>query len=104
VTDLPSVKLKTVVPVFPTNVSGGVGIEITRETGRVAVDMAWDEFPVDTDIPTSPTSNVLTFDTATEEYRMVPTLLLGGGVPGDRRHAGAGDHRGGLRRNCRTWC
>ena len=78
---LPKVKLR-LVPSFPSNIIGGVGIDVTRDRGAVTVDMDWSEFGLQSSIPTSPTNNVLTFDTATQSYVMIPSSLLGGAVSG----------------------
>lgn len=78
---LPKVKLKTVVS-FPANVYGGAGIDVTKANGALTVDLDYSDFGVVSAIPTSPTSNILTYDTQTNAYIMVPSHLLGGGVSG----------------------
>jgi Pectate lyase superfamily protein/Right handed beta helix region len=78
---LPKVKLKSI-PIFPSNIIGGVGIEATKANGAVTIDMAWNEFATQSVVPSSPTNNVLTFDTATQTYVMIPSSLLGGAVAG----------------------
>jgi hypothetical protein len=78
---LPVLKLRQSVT-FPGNIMGGTGIEATKLHGTVTIDMQWNEFGTISAIPTSPTSNILTFDTATGAYVMVPSHLLGGAVAG----------------------
>jgi hypothetical protein len=78
---LPKVKLKAL-PTFPSNIIGGVGLESTKANGHVTIDYAWQEFGAISSIPTSPTSYILTYDTATNAYVMVPSHLLGGAVAG----------------------
>jgi hypothetical protein len=78
---MPVLKLRQVVG-FPGNIVGGTGIEATKLHGTVTVDMQWNEFGAIDAIPTSPTSYILTFDTATQAYVMVPSHLLGGAVAG----------------------
>ena len=78
---LPKVKLKTV-PIFPSNIVGGTGLTATKTNGALTLDFAWQEFGAISAIPTSPTSYLLTYDTATNAYVMVPSHLLGGGVSG----------------------
>ena len=80
-TDFPDIKLK-VLPTFPSNVIGGVGLEATRVNGHVTLDYAWQEFGAVSAIPTSPTSYILTYDTQNDAYVMVPSHLLGGAVAG----------------------
>ena len=76
-----TLKLK-VLPAFPASINGGTGIDATKTNGAVTVDMDWSEFGTISAIPTSPTSNILTFDTATGAYVMVPSHLMGGAVSG----------------------
>jgi len=78
---LPKVKLK-MMPSFSANIIGGTGIEVTKQNGHAVIDMSWNEFGTQGSIPTSLTNNVLTFDTATEAYVMIPSQLLGGAVAG----------------------
>ena len=78
---LPKVKLKAL-PTFPSNIIGGVGLEATKQNGAVTLDYAWQEFGAISAIPTSPTSYILTYDTASGAYVMVPSHLLGGAVAG----------------------
>ena len=78
---LPKVKLKTV-PHFPANIIGGTGLSSTKSNGSITLDFAWQEFGSSSAIPTSPTSYVLTYDTATGVYVMVPSHLLGGAASG----------------------
>jgi hypothetical protein len=78
---LPKIKLKSI-PIFPANIIGGTGLEATKANGSLTLDYAWQEFGAISAIPTSPTSHILTFDTATGTYVMVPSHLLGGGVSG----------------------
>jgi hypothetical protein len=78
---LPVLKLRQSVT-FPGNIVGGVGIETTKLHGTVTIDMQWNDFAIISAIPTSPTSNILTFDTATNSYVMVPSHLLGGATAG----------------------
>jgi len=80
-TIMPKLKLKTLVS-FPARVNGGVGIDVTREHGAYTIDMDWGEFSTQTAIPTSPTNNVLTYDTSTDSYVMIPSSLLGGAASG----------------------
>ena len=78
---LPKIKLKTL-PTFPSTINGGVGISTAKQNGAVTVDLDYSEFGSISSIPTSPTSYILTYDTATAGYVMVPSHLLGGGVSG----------------------
>jgi hypothetical protein len=78
---MPVLKLRQVVG-FPGNIVGGTGIEATKAHGTVTIDMAWNEFGRQTAIPTSPTNNILTFDTVTGQYVMIPSSLLGGATAG----------------------
>lgn len=80
-TDFPDLKLK-MLPAFPSNVIGGVGLEATKANGHVTLDYAWQEFGAISAIPTSPTSYILTYDTQNDAYVMVPSHLLGGAVAG----------------------
>jgi hypothetical protein len=74
-------KIKTI-PSYPANILGGAGIEVTKASGHVTVDLAHGEFATQTAIPTSPTNTVLTYDTATGTYVNIPSSLLGGAVAG----------------------
>ena len=78
---LPKVKLKTL-PTFPSVINGGVGVEVTTSNGALTVDLDYTDFGVISSIPTSPTSYILTYDTQSTAYVMVPSHLLGGGVSG----------------------
>ena len=78
---LPKVKLKSIVS-FPASIIGGVGIETTKANGNLTVDLDYSQFGEISAIPTSPTSMVLTYDTASEAYIMLPSHLLGGAVAG----------------------
>lgn len=78
---LPKVKLKAL-PTFPSNIIGGVGLTATKANGSLTLDYAWQEFGAINAIPTSPTSYILTYDTASGAYVMVPSHLLGGAVAG----------------------
>ena len=78
---LPKVKLKTL-PTFPSAINGGVGIDVAKQNGALTVDLDYTDFGVSSSIPTSPTSYILTYDTQSTAYVMVPSHLLGGGVSG----------------------
>ena len=78
---LPKVKLR-VLPTFPSSIIGGTGLTATKANGSVVLDYAWQEFGAISAIPTSPTSYILTYDTFSNTYVMVPSHLLGGGVSG----------------------
>ena len=80
-TDFPDLKLKAMVS-YPANIIGGTGLTATKSNGSIVLDFAWQEFGAINAIPTSPTSYVLTYDTVTNAYVMVPSHLLGGGVSG----------------------
>ena len=80
-TDFPDIKIK-VLPTFPAAVLGGVGLTATKANGSLTLDYAWQEFGAINAIPTSPTSYLLTYDTSTNAYVMVPSHLLGGAVAG----------------------
>ena len=77
----PKVKLKTL-PAFPSTINGGAGIDVTRLNGALTVELDWSEFGAISAIPTSPTSYVLTYDTASGVYILVPSHLLGGASSG----------------------
>ena len=78
---LPKIKLKCL-PTFPGTIYGGTGIEVTKTNGALTVDLDYSDFGEISSIPTSPTSYILTYDTVTNAYVMVPSHLLGGGVSG----------------------
>ena len=80
---LPKLKLK-VVPTFPstTHLRRHRHRCHKKTNGALTVDLDYDDFGVISSIPTSPTSYILTYDTATNSYVMVPAHLLGGGVSG----------------------
>lgn len=78
---LPKVKLKTL-PTFPSTINGGTGIEVTKQNGAVTVDLDYSNFGSTSAIPVSPTNYILTYDTATDSYIMLPSHLLGAGVSG----------------------
>lgn len=78
---LPKVKLKTL-PTFPSVINGGAGIDVTMQNGAATVDLTYSDFGTISSLPTSPTSNILTYDTATKRYVMIPSSLLGGAVAG----------------------
>src|SRR6187397_315241 len=80
-TDLPNLKLMALVP-FPARVNGGVGIDVDKDHGVYTIDMDWSEFATQTALPTNPTNNVLTYDTSTDSYIMIPSSLLGGTTAG----------------------
>ena len=77
----PKIKLKTL-PTFPSTIYGGTGIEVAAQGGALTVNFAWQEFGSISAIPTSPTSYILTYDTASGAYVMVPSHLLGGAASG----------------------
>lgn len=79
--DFPDLKLK-VMPTFPSQIIGGTGLSATKANGKVTLDYAWQEFGAISSIPTSPTSYILTYDTVTNAYVMVPSHLLGGAASG----------------------
>lgn len=78
---LPKIKFMTL-PTFPSTINGGAGIDVTTLDGAMTVNMDWSEFATQSVTPDSPTNNVLTFDTATNSYIMIPTSLFGGGGGG----------------------
>ena len=78
---LPKVKLKTLLT-FPSTINGGTGIDVTKANGAVTVDLDYSEFGSISSIPSSPTSHILTYDTAQNNYVMIPSNLLGGAVAG----------------------
>ena len=80
-TDFPDLKLKALLS-YPANIIGGVGLTATKANGSLTLDYAWQEFGAISAIPTSPTSYILTYDTVTNAYVMVPSHLLGGAVAG----------------------
>lgn len=67
---------------FPGKVIGTTGIEVTKENGTYTFETDWTDFGSISAIPTSPTSYILTFDTATGVYVLVPSHLLGGAASG----------------------
>ena len=77
----PKIKLKAL-PTFPSVINGGVGIDVAKQNGALTVDLDYTDFGVLSSIPVSPTSYILTYDTQTTAYVMVPSHLLGGGVSG----------------------
>jgi hypothetical protein len=74
-------KLRALVK-FPGNLVGTTGIEVSKENGTWTVETDWNDFGAINAIPTSPTSFILTFDTATQAYVLCPSHLLGGAVAG----------------------
>lgn len=78
---LPKVKLKAIVS-FPASVLDGVGIDVVKQNGNYQFNLDFSDFGAISAIPTSPTSYVLTYDTVTGVYVLVPSQLLGGGVSG----------------------
>lgn len=80
-TDFPDVKLKAQLS-FPANILGGTGIDATKKNGSVIVGLDYNDFGSMSAIPISPNNRLLTFDTATNSYVMIPTSLLGGAVAG----------------------
>jgi hypothetical protein len=72
----PTPKLRALVK-YPGNIVGGTGIDVTKQHGTVTIDMDWSEFSTLSSAPTSPTNFVLTFDTATQTYVMVPASSYG---------------------------
>jgi len=78
---MPVIRLRQVVG-FPGNIVGGVGIEVTKAHGTVTIDTDWSDLSSISAIPTSPTSFILTFDSATGVYVLVPSHLLGGAASG----------------------
>jgi hypothetical protein len=80
-TDFPDLKLKALLT-FPGTVIGGTGLTATKANGSITLDYAWQEFGQISAIPTQPTAMILTYDTATNAYVMVPSHLLGGAVAG----------------------
>lgn len=79
---LPKVKLKSVVS-FPAHVNGGNGIDVEKQNGTYTIDLDYSEFGLTSELPTSTTSRILTYDTATNRYVMMPTILLGGAGIGE---------------------
>ena len=63
---------------IPVRINGGVGVEVTTSNGALTVDLDYADFGVISSIPTSPTSYILTYDTQSNAYVMVPSHLLGG--------------------------
>ena len=78
---LPKVKFKTITS-FPATVLDGVDIDVVKQNGNYQFNLDFGDFGAISAIPTSPTSYVLTYDTATGVYVLVPSHLLGGGVSG----------------------
>jgi hypothetical protein len=77
----PTPKLRALVK-YPGNIVGTTGIDVTKQHGTVTVETDWTDFGAISAIPTSPTSFILTFDTATGAYVLVPSHLLGGAASG----------------------
>jgi hypothetical protein len=63
-------------------IKGGTGIDVTKTNGAATVDLDYSEFGAISAIPTSPTSYILTYDTLTLSYVLLPSHLLGGAVAG----------------------
>ena len=78
---LPKIKLKTI-PSFPATILDGVGIDVVKQNGNYQFNLDFGDFGAISAIPTSPTSYVLTYDTVTGVYVLVPSHLLGGAVAG----------------------
>jgi hypothetical protein len=66
---------------FPANVYGDNGIDVSKANGNYTIKTDWSDFAAISSLPASPTNNVLTFDTLTGAYVLVPSAVFGGGAP-----------------------
>jgi hypothetical protein len=73
----PTPKLRALVK-FPSNLVGTTGIEVTKQNGTYTIETDWSGFPSVGSVPSSSTNNVLSFDTVTGVYSLIPTPLLTG--------------------------
>ena len=76
---LPKVKLKALVS-FPAQVYGGTGIDVTKANGAYTLDIDYSEFGAVSTIPSN--GYTLVYNTALQNYVLVPVSLFGGGGGG----------------------
>jgi hypothetical protein len=98
-TDLPDVKLKSLVS-FPATIIDGAGIDVTRLNGSFRFDLAYDDFAPPLTTVADPTHSVmLIWNTISGAYGLAPTsLLLGSGsaFPSDTAPSGDGTAAAGI--------
>jgi hypothetical protein len=75
---MPVIRLRQSVQ-FPAQVYGANGIDVTKVNGNYTIENNWSDFSVTNAIPSSPTNYVLTYDTLTGVYVLVPSILIGSG-------------------------
>jgi hypothetical protein len=74
---MPVLKLRQVVG-FPGSVYGGNGVDVSKANGNYTIETDWSGFPSLSTTPSSPTNSVLSYDTLTGVYALLPTGLLTG--------------------------
>jgi len=74
-TDFPDLKLKTLVS-FPAAVFGGTGLAVRQENGKFYFDLAYEEFATVASLPDATNYYVLSFNTVSKTYVLVPVAWL----------------------------
>jgi hypothetical protein len=80
-TDFPDLKLKAQLT-YPASVVGGTGIDVTKENGKLVIDLDYSEFGQISALPANPNLYSLIYDTHLNSYTLAPVSLFGGGGGG----------------------
>jgi hypothetical protein len=78
-------KLRALVK-FPGNVEATTGISVEKINGTWTFETDWSQFGTLTTFPTSPTNYVLTYDTLTQNYLLVPSAAVAGVIEAPANH------------------
>jgi hypothetical protein len=74
----PKIKLRTQL-IFPANVYGRTGIDVSIENGNYFLDLDYSDFAPVSSLPTNPNLYVLVYDFIQKTYVLVPLSLMGSG-------------------------
>ena len=78
-TDFPDIKIKALVN-FPTNATGGAGIDVEKQNGNFVIDLDYQDFaPPVGGIADAALQNALLWNSVTNSYVLAPISLIGSG-------------------------